>query len=436
MGEALALRITAGTDFRHRPSAGKIEFLYNSAIIMKCVYLSLAAVLALLLPSACSFPGASFPGDSGVFVGFPSLVADCAAHDVVFFGEVHDNDRCHEQQLDLLKSLFAKRPDLIVSMEMFERDVQGELDAFLAGKLAEDDFRKRSRAWSNWHHYRGIVQFAKKHSLPVIAANAPVDLVRKVSKGAGLVAVKGEPHVAREVSAPHDAYYDSFVAAMSGHGVMDEKKLELYYQAQCLRDDTMAESIAMALTKARSAGRNPLVFHLCGRMHSDQRLGTVQRLQWRMPDLAVRVISTSPVAWFQTGSGDFELMAPAELKMRPAPKLKSDKKPKAATAKADPKKSAATADPNARPGLGFKPLYDIGNQDGVGVDYPIPGGPAANAGIKAGDIITSLDGEALQDIEHYMEVLADQKIGKKVKITVLRAKKKIPLTVVVGVSGR
>jgi hypothetical protein len=35
-----------------------------------------------------------------------------------------------------------------------------------------------------------------------------------------------------------------------------------------------------------------------------------------------------------------------------------------------------------------------------------------------------------------MEVLGDQKIGKKVKITVLRAKKKIPLTVVVGVSGR
>ena len=237
MGEALALRITAGTDFRHRPSVGKIEFLYNSVIIMKCVYLPLAAVLALLLPSACSFQGGSFPADSGVFVGFSSLVADCAAHDVVFFGEVHDNDRCHEQQLELLKSLFAKRPDLVVSMEMFERDVQGELDAFLAGELGEDDFRKRSRAWSNWHHYRGIVQFAKKHGLPVVAANAPLAMVRKVSKGGGLAAVEGQPHVAREVSAPHDAYYESFVAAMSGHGVMDEKKLELYYQAQCVRAD-------------------------------------------------------------------------------------------------------------------------------------------------------------------------------------------------------
>lgn len=393
----------------------------------------LSTFLGLLLTPACSITVVSSAGSKGVWVGFPAIVGDCAAQDVVFFGELHDNDRCHEQQLGLLKSLFAARSDVIVSMEMFERDVQGEVDAFLAGNLAEEEFRKRARAWKNWHHYRGIVQFAKKNALQVIAANAPIDLVRKVSKGGGLAAVQDEPDVAREVLAPRDAYYDNFVAAMSGHGDLDEKKMRLYYEAQCLRDDTMAESIARALGAARASGRNPLVLHLCGRMHSDGRLGTVQRLLRRMPGVAVRVISTSPVAWFRTGSGDFRLLAPHMNKTRPAPMTKP-----ATTAKADPGKAVkpTKVDPNARPGLGFKPLYDIGEQYGVGVDYPIPGGPAAKAGIKGGDIITSLDGEELQDIEHYTEVLAEQTIGKKVKIVVLRDKKKISLDVVIGVSGR
>ncbi|MEE2888032.1 MAG: ChaN family lipoprotein [Planctomycetota bacterium] len=400
---------------------------------MNSAQATLPILLALLLTPACSITVTSSAGSKGAWVGFQAIVGDCAAHDVVFFGELHDNDRCHEQQLGLLKSLFAERSDVIVSMEMFERDVQAEVDAFLAGNLAEEEFRKRARAWKNWHHYRGIVQFAKKNALQVIAANAPLALVRKVSTGGGLAAVRGEPDVAREVLAPRDVYYDRFVAAMSGHGVLDEEKLGLYYEAQCLRDDTMAESIAMALSAARASGRNPLVLHLCGRMHSDERLGTVQRLQRRMPGLAVRVISTSTVAWYRTGSGDFQLLAPHMIKMRPAPQTKP-----ATTAKADPAHPTkpAKVDPNARPGLGFKPLYDIGDQYGVGVDYPIPGGAADKAGIKNGDIITSLNGEELQDIEHYTEVLAEQKIGKKVKVVILRDKKKISLEVVIGVSGR
>jgi len=171
-------------------------------------------------------------------------------------------------------------------------------------------------------------------------------------------------------------------------------------------------------------------------MHSDNRLGTVQRLQRRMKGLAVRVISTSPVTWVRERSGDIRLVAPHMMKPPAAPMqapAKTSKAP-AKTSKAPAKTSKA--DPNARPGLGFKPLYDIGEQYGVGVDYPIPGGAADKAGIKSGDIIISLGGEELQDIEHYTEVLAEQTVGKKVKVVVLRDKKKMPLEVVIGVSGR
>ena len=58
------------------------------------------------------------------------------------------------------------------------------------------------------------------------------------------------------------------------------------YAAQAVRDDTMAESIALHL----STHPDRQVFHLNGSFHSSEYLGTVERLQKRLPDLNVAVI--------------------------------------------------------------------------------------------------------------------------------------------------
>jgi hypothetical protein len=62
------------------------------------------------------------------------------------------------------------------------------------------------------------------------------------------------------------------------------------FSAQVLRDDTMAESIAMHLQA--NPGRK--VIHLDGNFHSASHLGTVERLKLRMPDLKIAVIN--PIA--------------------------------------------------------------------------------------------------------------------------------------------
>src|SRR5690349_22509367 len=46
--------------------------------------------------------------------------------------------------------------------EMFERDVQPALDAYLAGRLSEKDFRAQSRPWGNYDTaYRPLIERAK-----------------------------------------------------------------------------------------------------------------------------------------------------------------------------------------------------------------------------------------------------------------------------------
>jgi len=62
------------------------------------------------------------------------------------------------------------------------------------------------------------------------------------------------------------------------------------FSSQVLRDDTMAESIAMHLQA--NPGRK--VLHLDGNFHSASHLGTVERLKLRMPELKIAVIN--PIA--------------------------------------------------------------------------------------------------------------------------------------------
>ena len=222
--------------------------------------------------------------------------------DVVFMGEEHDNDVGHAMQLELLVALHERRPDLILSMEMFERDVQDVLDAYLAGAVNEEKFLDTSRPWGNYRpHYRPLVEYARDNDLAVLAANIPRPLARKVSKE-GPEAIAGEEFAARSSTAPPGLYHDLFWEIMNpSGGEPDDELLQRFFAAQCYKDDTMAESIADRLLLAWGQGRRPLVVHVCGKFHSDFGEGTVSRLRDRLPELRIAVVTMK--------SGDLQLDA-------------------------------------------------------------------------------------------------------------------------------
>jgi uncharacterized iron-regulated protein len=210
--------------------------------------------------------------------------------DVVFLGEEHDSGVGHRLQLETLRALHHRGADLVLTLEQFESDVQPSLDAWLAGELDEERFLAESRPWSNYEeHYRPILLWAREEGVPVVAANIPRSLARRVSR-------RGWWSAAGEELAPWGLYLDEpeyrrrFLEAMGAHGGTESADLERWYQSQCLKDETMAASIAQV---AGPAGSGRLVVHLCGHFHSDFGLGTVSRLQRRRPELAVAVVTMS-----------------------------------------------------------------------------------------------------------------------------------------------
>lgn len=241
------------------------------------------------------------------FTDFEAMLAALASADVVFVGEQHDDPNTHRLELAILEGLFRRRRSVVLALEMFERDVQPLLDRYLAGEITEDAFLADARPWPRYRtDYRPLVEFARVHAWPVVSANVPRKLANEVSKtGLGSLAALADGErawAARTLECPFDRYFDRFAASMREHPMPAAKNqspeaarqtTERFYYAQCVKDETMAESIAETLRRA--APDRPLVVHINGAFHSDYRQGAVARTVRRLPDKAVKVVTIVPV---------------------------------------------------------------------------------------------------------------------------------------------
>src|ERR1700687_2940895 len=77
------------------------------------------------------------------------VVQNVEGADVIFIGEIHDNAQHHKAQLDVVRSLHAKKFPLAIGLEMFTPEDQQKLDAWTGGKLDEEPSKPiYARNWS------------------------------------------------------------------------------------------------------------------------------------------------------------------------------------------------------------------------------------------------------------------------------------------------
>ncbi|HUF28431.1 MAG TPA: ChaN family lipoprotein [Gemmatimonadaceae bacterium] len=237
-----------------------------------------------------------------------AMLERLARADMVVFGEQHDDAETHRAQLLLLEAIGRLGRPVVLSLEMFERDVQPVLDDHLAGRIAESELVARSRPWPRYAtDYRPLVELARSRGWPVVAANVPRPIASAVGR-VGLAALDtlspaGRLHAAREVACPEDDYRARFLEQMRSHSpgsgpaplpgdTLPTAVAERFYLAQCVKDETMAESIVEAWRRAPSG---VIVFHVTGAFHSDYAQGTVDRVRRREPGAALVVVTAVPV---------------------------------------------------------------------------------------------------------------------------------------------
>ncbi len=212
--------------------------------------------------------------------------------DIILVGELHTHPAIHLLQSRLLAGLndsaAQTRRQLTLSMEQFSRADQATLDAYLAGRIGEAVLIREGHAWPNYQsNYRPLVEFAKTHRLPVIAANAPKPLVSCVGQEGpewlDKLPANRRSQLARELTLGSDAYRQKFMTSMH-HGDADSNARR--FAAQTSWDDTMAESMVDYL--ASHPGRQ--IMHIAGNFHVEGGLGLASRIASRNPALKVALI--------------------------------------------------------------------------------------------------------------------------------------------------
>ncbi len=211
-------------------------------------------------------------------------------YSVIFIGEEHGSRISHGAELTLFRGLAERDSNFVLGLEMFERDVQEFLNAYLAGEVSEKEFLQRARPWPNYSKdYRPLIEFAKKKKMAVIAANIPrraaaaVAMANEVSPD-----VMGDDkiYLPKTLHLKSKEYYKRFAQSMEEmphFAPMKGMNVDGLYKAQVLKDSVMAASIEPSLDRR--------ILFCCGHFHCDYHLGIPHQLQKNHPGIKIAVIA-------------------------------------------------------------------------------------------------------------------------------------------------
>jgi len=212
--------------------------------LLSPVKTSFLLILFFLL-AACS--GAPVRLNSSEPAAVAKMMADLGQARVVFVGEFHDQRDHHLLQLNVIKELQRQGKKLAIGLEMFDLEKQAILDEWVKGNMPLQEFVSRyQKGWSiNWAEYDAILLFARNNRIPLLALDAPPEIVKLVTYGGpGQLS----PQVMRRLpegatTAMLPAYRKFMAGAFRTHAIPDSM-FDNFCAAQGLRNSTMAKRIS------------------------------------------------------------------------------------------------------------------------------------------------------------------------------------------------
>lgn len=225
----------------------------------------------------------------GKEVTFEVMAASASLHQVVFFGELHNNAMAHWLQLRLLKSMNTSGIPLVLSGEFFERDDQLNIDEWFGDRITEKNFEAEAKLWNNYQSdYRPLLRYAKQEKIPFVASNVPRKYAALVSRE-GITALESLTEAAKHYIAPLPVKVDKELPGYKGmaelmHG--SPMNMDFMIEAQAIKDATMAYSLFESIEDKKS------ILHVNGSYHSNNYEGIVWYVLQKFPDLAILTINT------------------------------------------------------------------------------------------------------------------------------------------------
>ena len=343
-------------------------------------------------------------------ITFVQLLDDLIRTRVIFVGESHDQIEQHQIQVKMIQALVAKGIDVVIAMEMFERSQQPILDRWSQGLLTEEEFLKEVQWETIWgmdyELYKGILEEARKSHLKVLGLNLPKDLVRKVAEN-GIKKVSIEDRkVLPEMDLTNQQHRNYIASIFKGHNKGSAKDFENFYEAQCLWDEAMAETLSGFLKSSEGEGRTVLVF--AGSGHVVFGFGIPNRMH-RRNSIPYQIVVLK--AWREKMDDDFTFSGTST----PLGNFLWITKPNPPERK--------------RPRIGVILRQQKEDQRGLWIERVIPDSPAEKAGLLPGDQLIAVEGKEVTEVKEIHQALEQKGWGADVTFTILRNGLKKEITV-------
>ena len=340
---------------------------------------------------------------TGYFVSAAAMLAAATDSRIVYAAETHDNPASHRVQLDLLQALVQRYPGrTAVAMEMFTPAQQEVLDAWLANAIDEKAFLK---SWySSWKmdfaYYRDILNYCREAGIPVLGINAEKALVQAVGrKDFATLAAEDQARLPATLDL-NDPYHQALTAAIFG-GHLQGKQLDGFQRVQTLWDETMAGNIVRFLSSPPGDAFHLLV--LAGGNHVRNGFGIPRR-----------VFRQLPLSYTLIGNEELEVSEAKKKEVYMDVTLPNFPMP-AYDYLVYTRYEELEKTEEVKLGIMFEE-----KEGKIVVSGILPNGSAALAGVQEGDVLRSLDGEALVESFDLIYALKQKKIGNKGQLTVER----------------
>jgi uncharacterized iron-regulated protein len=314
------------------------------------------------------------------------IIPALAEKRVVLVGETHDRYDNHLMQLEIIRRLHAVHPRLAIGMEIFQQPFQDILDGYIAGQLDAKQLLRETEYYRRWRFdfrlYAPILEYARKHHLPVVALNLPAELTGKVGREgiAGLTEAERK-ELPDEIDRTDASYEARLRKVYEHHPARDGRGFDNFVDVQLLWDEGMAQRAAEFLR----AHPDYAMVVLAGTGHLAFGSGIPQRLTRRI-DVKIAIVLNDWEGELGPGLADY-LLLPREQSLPPSGR--------------------------------FGALLDE-REGKLRIDQCLPDSPCKLAGLRRGDQIIAINGEAIADLADLRVATWDKRPGDSVTIKVRR----------------
>jgi uncharacterized iron-regulated protein len=313
------------------------------------------------------------------------LAAQLATKRVVFVGEIHDRYDHHLNQLEIIKRLHERDPNLSIGVEYFQKQFQPQVDDYIAGRTTEQEFLRGTEYYKRWGYdyrfYEPIFRYAREQHIPVRALNVPTALPEAVAKS-GIAGLTDKLRAELpKIEPADDAYKARLRVAFEEHrGAGGPGSFDHFVEAQLVWDEGMAESAAAYLDA--NPGRRMVI--LAGSGHIAFGSGIPKRLERRTHATYAIVLSSGET--IEPHMADYIVLSQKQ-NLPPAGILG----------------------------------VSLDEKDGeCRIGSLSPSGAAEKAGMKKDDVLVAIDGQTVKAIADVHLALWDKKPGDRVHVKVRR----------------